>query len=63
MSITAGLHAPLTPLSELAGKAGTEAPAQMVRAIPMLNTGVVFGVIVTVKVVVVAHWPAAGVNV
>lgn len=38
-------------------------PAQIVSDVPKLNVGVIFGVIVTVKVVVVAHNPAVGVNV
>ena len=63
LSMMAGLHVPLTPLSEILGKAGTTSPAQMVRVDPKLNTGVVLGVTVTLKVVVFAHWPAAGVNV
>jgi hypothetical protein len=61
--MVAGLQVPATPLSEDAGKAGTAAPAQMVNVDPMLNTGTVFGVTVTSKFVVVAHCPAAGVNV
>ncbi len=38
-------------------------PAQIVRVVPKLNVGVMFGLTVTVNVVVVAHWPAAGENV
>ena len=63
MSTVDGLHVPLTPLSEVVGSAGTPPPLQMVRAVPKLNNGVMFGLTVTVNVVVVAHWPAVGVKV
>jgi hypothetical protein len=35
----------------------------MVSVVPKANVGVTFGFTVTVNVVVVAHWPASGVNV
>jgi hypothetical protein len=35
----------------------------MLKEVPKENIGVVWGVIVTVKVVEVAHWPALGVKV
>jgi hypothetical protein len=59
----AGLQFPATPLADVAGKVGTEAPEQMVSDVPKLNVGVVFDPTVTPKVVVVAHCPAEGVNV
>ena len=51
------------PLSDVVGNTGTVSPAQMVNDDPKLNVGVVFGLMVTVKVVAVAHNPASGVNV
>jgi hypothetical protein len=56
LSTIDGLHVPVIPLSEREGKVGTAAPAQIVRAVPiLLNTGVVVGVTVTVKLVLFAH--------
>lgn len=63
MSTVAGVHVPVIPLSEVLGKVGTGAPAQIVSELPKLNVGVMFGFTVTVNVAVVAHWPAVGVNV
>ena len=63
MLTTAGLHVPFTPLVEAVGRAGTEAPAQMEIDVPKENVGTVFGLTVTVKLVVVAHVPAEGVKV
>lgn len=54
---------PLTPLSEVAGNAGTDSPAQIVRDVPKLNAGIIFGLTVTEKVTAVAHNPDVGVNV
>ena len=51
------------PFVEVVGNAGTAPPSQKVALVPKLNVGVMFGTIVTVNVVVVAHWPADGVNV
>jgi hypothetical protein len=51
------------PLSEVFGKEGTLPPAQMVRALPKLNEGVMFGFTVTLTEVERAHCPASGVNV
>ena len=45
------------------GKAGTVPPAQIVRDVPKLNVGTIFGLTVTVKVAGTAHCPAVGVNV
>ena len=49
----AGLHVPLTPFTDVAGRSGIEAPVQYGPA--ALNSGTVFGVIVIVRVAVVAH--------
>jgi hypothetical protein len=57
----AGDHEPVYPSSEVVGKAFSVPPEQI--AATALNVGVVFGVTVTVSVVVVAHCPAVGVNV
>jgi hypothetical protein len=51
------------PLVDAAGKGGTAPPAQIVSEVPKANEGVMFGLTVTVKIVVVAHCPAAGVKV
>jgi hypothetical protein len=59
----AGLHVPVTPLSDDVGNAGTVPPEQMLSVVPKLNVGVTFGVTVTVKLVGNAHCPAVGVNV
>jgi hypothetical protein len=50
-------------LSEVVVNVGTVPPAHIVREVPNANVGVMFGVTVTVNVVVVAHCPAVGVNV
>ena len=63
MSATAGVQLPLMPLVDAAGKGGTAPPAQIVSEVPKANEGVMFGLTVTVKVLVVAHCPAAGVKV
>ena len=60
---TAGSHVPAIPFIDPIGNKGTVPPAQIVNEVPKLNVGVIFGVIVTVKVVVVAHNPVVGVNV
>ena len=61
--MAAGLQVPLIPLEELAGRAGTAPPAQMVSEEPKAKEGGIFGATVTLKLVFTAHWPAAGVNV
>ena len=48
---------------EVVGSDGTALPAQMVSVLPNANNGVAFGFTVTVKLAVVAHRPAVGVNV
>ena len=61
MLFNAGDHVPVIPLLEVVGNADKVAPEQI--AATGLKVGVTFGVTVIVKVVVVAHWPAVGVNV
>ena len=56
----AGDQVPVIPLSEVAGSVNA-VPLQM--GPTCVNVGVVFGVMVTVIVAVVAHSPAAGVKV
>lgn len=50
-----GVHDPVSPLDEVAGKAGTGLPAQITSDVPKLNVGIVLALTVTVKVVDVAH--------
>ena len=57
----AGLHVPLIPLLDVAGSTGVADPLH-IGAIG-LKVGVILELTVTVAVVVVAHCPAAGVNV
>jgi hypothetical protein len=59
----AGLHVPVTPLSETEGKVGTLAPAQIDKEVPKLNVGVTFGFTVIVNVAGTAHKPGDGVKV
>ena len=54
---------PFTPLLEVVGSVGTLAPAQILSDGPKLNVGVITGLTVTLKFVVVAHCPGVGVNV
>ena len=54
MLTTAGLQVPVTPLSDVVGNEGTIPPAQIVE-FPKLKVGMVFGVTVTVNVVVAVH--------
>jgi len=63
LSTAEGLHVPLILFVDVIGKVGTVPPAQIVRVVPKLNVGVIFGLTVTVNVVVVAHCPAVGVKV
>ncbi len=63
MSTTDGLHVPVIPLVDVAANVGTVPPSHIVAVVPKLNVGVIFGFTVTVKVAVVAHCPAVGVNV
>ena len=57
----AGFQAPVYPFKDVKGKTGLGAPEQ-IGAIAV-KVGVIFGLTVTVKVVVVAHCPAPGVKV
>ena len=57
----AGAQVPEMPLFEVVGSGVKVAPAQM--GATAVNVGVTFGLTVIVKVVVVAHCPALGVNV
>ena len=52
---------PIMPLLDVVGRAASVAPEQI--GTTGLNVGVMFGLTVMVRVVVVAHWPAVGVNV
>lgn len=54
---------PVIPFVEVPGSAGTGAPAHTVSEFPKLNVGGIFGFTETVKVVMVAQKPEAGVNV
>ncbi len=57
----AGDQVPVMPLVDVVGNAAKGVPEHM--AATGLNVGVVPGVTVMVKVVVVAHWPTLGVKV
>jgi hypothetical protein len=48
---------------EVPGNEGTAPPAQIVSVVPNAKVGVIFGLTVTVNVVVSAHCPAVGVKV
>ena len=54
-------HEPLTPFVEVVGNTGAVSFWQILSMAS--KVGVIRSVTVTVRVVVVAHWPAAGVNV
>ena len=53
--MTAGLHVPVMLLTDVVGNVGAVAPAHIVRLVPKLNVGVMFGLTVTVKLVGFAH--------
>ena len=57
----AGDHVPVMPLFDVVGKALIVTPEQ--KGPTTANVGVIFGVMVIVKVAVVAHCPAVGVKV
>ena len=59
--LTAGDHVPVTPLFEIIGNTGAVDPLHI--AAGVVKVGTVCAFTVTVIVAVVAHWPAAGVNV
>jgi hypothetical protein len=54
---------PVIPFVDVVGKEGTAPPAHIVRLVPKLNVGGIFGLIVTLNVNGRAHNPAVGVNV
>jgi len=60
---TEGFHVPAIPFVDVVGNGGTVPPAQIVKFVPKLNTGVIFGFTVTLNVVGNAHSPAVGVKV
>ena len=57
----AGAQVPVIPLLDVVGKAVNVAPEQI--GATALNVGVMLGLTTIVRVVVVAHCPAVGVNV
>ena len=57
----AGAHVPVMPLIDVAGNGANAAPEHIVAT--GLKVGVTLGETVIVKVAVVAHCPAVGVNV
>ena len=61
----AGFQVPAIPFDDVAGNTGTASPAQIDKVLPKLNTGIMFGVTVTVNVTItgVTHCPGLGVNV
>ena len=63
MSTVAGLQVPVIPLVDVLTNVGTVPFAQIVKLVPKLNVGVMFGLIVTVNVNGTAHNPAVGVKV
>jgi hypothetical protein len=58
LSTAEGLHVPVIPFVDVVVSAGTVSPAQIVRLVPKLNVGVMFGLTVTVDVAGFAHKPA-----
>ena len=59
--IAAGVQVPVMPFVDVNGSTGATAPEQI--GATAAKVGVTLGVIVTVNVAVVAHWPASGVKV
>ena len=57
----AGDQDPVYPFSEVVGNAFNAPPSHI--GATAVKVGVIFGLTVMVKVVVVAHWPAVGVKV
>ena len=57
----AGAHVPLIPLLDVVGSGASTSPGHI--AATCVNTGIVLGLTVIVRVVVVPHWPALGVKV
>ena len=61
---TDGSHEPVKLLSDVDGRFGTVPPAHIVKLLPKLNTGITFGVTVTVNNTdPVTHCPVPGVKV
>ena len=58
---SAGAHVPVMPLLDVVGKAVKVAPEHI--GATAVNVGVTFGLMVIVKVAVVAHCPTVGVKV
>ena len=58
-----GLHVPLILLVDTLDNEGTDPPVQILNDVPKLNVGVMFGVTITLKVVLVAHSPGVGIKV
>ena len=58
---SAGAQVPVIPLLEVVGNGANVAPEHV--GATALNVGVMFGLTVMLKVVVVAHCPAVGVKV
>lgn len=58
-----GFQVPVIPFVDVVGNDGTVPPLQITRLVPILNTGRILELTVTVNVVVGAQIPAAGVNV
>jgi hypothetical protein len=58
---SAGAQVPVIPLLDVVGRAVSVAPEHI--GATGVNVGVIFGLTVIVKVVVVAHCPAVGVKV
>ena len=59
--LTAGAQVPVIPLVDVVGSTGAAVPLQI--AGTAVKVGTVCGLTVTVRVAVVAHNPAVGVNV
>ena len=57
-----GLQVPVMLLLDVKGSAGTAAPAHIVRDVPKLKVGVMFGLTVTFFVTVKPHRPGVGVK-
>ena len=58
-----GLQLPMIPLVDVEGRTGTLPPEQMVSEVPKANTGVAFGITITLIVAGIPHWFGFGVNV
>ena len=63
LSTKAGIHVPVIAFVDVFGSVGTLAPAQIDKEVPKAKVGRTFGSTVNVNDVVIAHWPASGVNI